>query len=192
VLNINGRDYSNVLLTQRSNIGTQTSVGGNIFASVPVSSKLNLRSNILLVNRTNASPGLATVTGFAYRVNLNATYQFGHDLTAEAFGNYNSSQKNIQGTRPYFMFYNFAVRKQFLNKKASIGLLASNPFNKYVNMRSNTFGSGFDQINLRQVPVQSFGITLSYKFGKLEFAKDKDKEKGDKEDNNMPAPEGGR
>jgi ferric enterobactin receptor len=192
VLNINGRDYSNVLLTQRSNIGTQTSVGGNIFASVPVSSKLNLRSNILLVNRTNASPGLATVTGFAYRVNLNATYQFGHDLTAEAFGNYNSSQKNIQGTRPYFMFYNFAVRKQFLNKKASVGLLASNPFNKYVNMRSNTFGSGFDQINLRQVPVQSFGITLSYKFGKLEFAKDKDKEKGDKEDNNMPAPEGGR
>jgi ferric enterobactin receptor len=192
VLNINGRDYSNVLLTQRSNIGTQTSVGGNIFASVPVSSKLNLRSNILLVNRTNASLGLATVTGFAYRVNLNATYQFGHDLTAEAFGNYNSSQKNIQGTRPYFMFYNFAVRKQFLNKKASVGLLASNPFNKYVNMRSNTFGSGFDQINLRQVPVQSFGITLSYKFGKLEFAKDKDKEKGDKEDNNMPAPEGGR
>jgi ferric enterobactin receptor len=191
LLNINGRDYPNVLLTQRSNIGTQTSVGGNIFASVPVSSKLNLRSNILLVNRTNESPGLATVTGFAYRLNLNATYQFGHDLTAEAFGNYNSSQKNLQGTRPYFLFYNFAVRKQFLNKKASLGLLASNPFNKYVNMRSNTFGPGFNQINLRQVPVQSFGITLSYKFGKLEFAKDK--EKGDKEDNNMPVPpEGGR
>jgi ferric enterobactin receptor len=191
LLNINGTDYPNVLLTQRSNIGTQTNVGGNIFASVPVSSKLNLRSNVLLVNRTNASPGLATVTGFAYRLNLNATYQFGHDLTAEAFGNYNSSQKNIQGTRPYFMFYNFAVRKQFLNKKASVGLLASNPFNKYVNMRSNTFGPGFDQINFRQVPVQSFGITLSYKFGKLEFAKEK--EKGDKEDNNIPAPpEGGR
>jgi ferric enterobactin receptor len=191
LLNINGRDYPNVLLTQRSNIGTQTSVGGNIFASVPVSSKLNLRSNVLLVNRTNESPGLATVTGFAYRLNLNATYQFGHDLTAEAFGNYNSSQKNLQGTRPYFLFYNFAVRKQFLNKKASLGLLASNPFNKYVNMRSNTFGPGFNQINLRQVPVQSFGITLSYKFGKLEFAKDK--EKGDKEDNNMPVPpEGGR
>jgi hypothetical protein len=143
-----------------------------------------------LVNRTNASPGLATVTGFAYRLNLNATYQFGHDLTAEAFGNYNSSQKNIQGTRPYFIFYNFAVRKQFLNKKASFGLLAANPFNKYVNMHSNTFGPGFDQINIRQVPVQSFGITFSYKFGKLEFAKDK--EKGDKEDNNIPAPEGGR
>jgi ferric enterobactin receptor len=191
LLNINGRDYPNVLLTQRSNIGTQTSVGGNIFASVPVSSKLNLRSNVLLVNRTNESPGLATVTGFAYRLNLNATYQFGHDLTAEAFGNYNSSQKNLQGTRPYFLFYNFAVRKQFLNKKASLGLLASNPFNKYVNMRSNTFGPGFNQINLRQVPVQSFGITLSYKFGKLEFAKDK--EKGDKEDNNTPVPpEGGR
>jgi ferric enterobactin receptor len=191
LLNINGRDYPNVLLTQRSNIGTQTSIGGNIFASVPVTSKLNLRTNAFLVSRTNDNPGIARVTGLGYRVNLNATYQFGHDLTAEAFGNYNSSQKNLQGTRPYFIFYNFAVRKQFFNKKASLGLLAANPFNKYVNMRSNTFGPGFDQINLRQVPVQSFGITLSYKFGKLEFAKEKEKDDRNKEDNNMP-PEGGR
>lgn len=191
LLTINGRDYPNVLLNQRTNIGTQTSIGGNIFASVPVSKKLNLRSNIFLASRTNDNPGIARVTGFGYRVNLNATYQFGHDLTAEAFGNYNSSQKNIQGTRPYFFFYNFAVRKQFLNKKASLGLVTSNPFNKYVNQTSTTFGPGFNQVNLRQVSVQSFGITFSYKFGKLEFSKDKDK--NDKEDNNtVPPAEGGR
>ena len=34
----------------------------------------------------------------------------------------------------------------------------------------------FNQTNGRRVPYQSFGLTLSYKFGKLEF-KEKEKEK---------------
>jgi ferric enterobactin receptor len=188
-LTINGRDYPNVLLTQRSNIGTQDSYGGNIFASVPVTSKFNLRSNIFLVSRTNTNPGIAKVTGFGYRLNLNATYQFGHDLTAEAFGNYNSSQRFLQGTRPKFFFYNFAVRKQFMDKKASIGLTATNPFALYVNQRSTTTGPTFNQFNLRQLPFRSYGITLSYKFGKLEFSKNK--EEKEKEDNIAPAQQEG-
>ncbi|MBD1392682.1 outer membrane beta-barrel family protein [Mucilaginibacter glaciei] len=190
ILNINGRDYTNVLLTQRANIGTQTTVGANIFGSVPVTEKLNLRTNMFLASRTNTNPGFASVTGVGYRVNLNATYQFGNNLAAEGFVNYNSSQKNLQGTRPHFLFYNFAVRKQFLNKKASFGLVAANPFNKYVNQQQTTFGNGFNQVSLRQVPVQSFGITFSYKFGKLEFEKDKkDKDKGD--DTNGSSPDAG-
>lgn len=180
VLNVNGTNYTNVTLTQRFNIGSQTGVGANIFGSVPLTKKLNLRSNIQIGERTNSTPGLATVSGFAYRVNSNVSYQFANNLTAEVFGNYNSSQKNIQSTRPSFYFYNLAVRKQFLNKNASIGLTAANPFSPYVNQKLTTFGSNFDQTNLRQVPFRSFGITLSYKFGKLEF------KKNPKEDNDLP------
>jgi ferric enterobactin receptor len=187
-LNINGREYPNVLLNQRSNIGTQTTVGANLFASVPVTKKLNLRTNMFFASRNNTNPGISKVTGLAYRINLNASYQFGNDLTAEAFANYNSSQKNLQGTRPYFFFYNLAIRKQFMNKKASLGLQAANPFTHYVTQRATTFGTGFNQVSIRQVPLQSFGITLSYKFGKLEFSKEKEK---DREDNNMPAQDAG-
>ena len=187
VLTINGREYNKVLLTQRSNIGTQTSIGGNIFASVPVTDKFNLRTNIFLISRNNNNPGVANVTGFGYRLNLNASYQFPSNIMAEAFGNYNSSQRFLQGTRPQFFFYNFAVRKQFMNKNASIGLQATNPFGLYVNQRSVTEGATFNQTNLRQLPFRSFGITLSYKFGKLEFKKGKE----DKEDNNIPVPQDG-
>jgi ferric enterobactin receptor len=185
VYSVNGTDYSDVTLTQRFNIGSQTAVGLNIFGSAPVTSQLNLRSNIQLGERTNSTPGLASVTGFAYRVNLNATYQFPNDFTAEVFGNYNSSQKNIQGLRPSFAFYNMAVRKQFWNKKASLGLTAANPFNQYVNQRATLFGTGFNQTNLRQVPFRSFGITLSYKLGKLEFKKE---EKDDNKENTPQQP----
>nr|WP_294941854.1 TonB-dependent receptor [uncultured Mucilaginibacter sp.] len=188
-LDISGRKYPDVLLNQRSNIGTQTTIGANLFGSVPIG-RLNLRSNMFFASRTNTNPGISKVTGLAYRINLNASYQFAHNLTAEAFANYNSSQKNLQGTRPYFFFYNFAIRKQFMNKKASLGLQAANPFTHYVTQRSTTFGTGFSQVSIRQVPLQSFGITLSYKFGKLEFSKDKEKDRED--NNNMPQGDGGR
>ncbi|WP_293308277.1 outer membrane beta-barrel family protein, partial [Pedobacter sp. UBA5917] len=188
VLMINGIDYAAVSLTQRFNLGTQTSIGASLFASVPVTEKLNLRTNIQAGNRNNVSPGLASVSAFAYRANLNASYEFGNNLLAEVFGNYNSSQKNLRSTRPSVFNYSLALRKQFLNKNASIGLTAANPFNKYITQKQTSFGPNFDQTNLRLVPVQSFGITLSYKFGKLQFKKDA------KEDNSPQLPDvgGGR
>jgi ferric enterobactin receptor len=166
---VNGAQYSDVTLTQRYNIGSQSFAGVNLFGSVSVTPALSLRSNINAGERNNQSPGLGSVTGFVFRGNLNATYKFGHDLIAEVFGNYNSSQKTIQGTRPAFAFYTMAMRKEFFHKKASLGITATNPFNKYVNQRSILYGTNFYQSGLRQVPYQSFGITLSYKFGKLEF-----------------------
>ena len=177
-LKVNGTTYSNVSLTQRANIGTETTDGLSLFASLPITKQFNLRSNMNFSDRITTNPGNPTVSGFIYRINLNATYEFGNDLTAEIFGNYNSSQRTIQGTRPIFAFYNVAVRKQLMKKKFSIGLTATDPFNKYINQTSTTSGSNFYQTNLREVPFRSFGITLSYKFGKLEFKKEK------KDDNN--------
>ncbi|MDB5134514.1 MAG: Ferric enterobactin receptor precursor [Mucilaginibacter sp.] len=186
-LNIGGTQYTNVYLNQRANIGTETTEGLSLFGSVPITSKLNLRSNMMFADRITTNPGNPSVSGFTYRINLNATYQFAHDLTAEVFGNYNSSQRTIQGTRPVFAFYNLAVRKQLWNKKASIGLTAADPFSPYISQKSTTVGANFDQSNLREVPFRSFGITLSYKFGKLEFKKDKEKE----DNNDTPAPDSG-
>jgi ferric enterobactin receptor len=172
LLTVNGTGYSAVSLTQRLNLGTQTSIGASLFASVPITEKLNLRTNIQAGNRNNVSPGLASVSAFAYRANLNASYEFGGNLLAEAFGNYNSSQKNLRSTRPSVFNYSLALRKQFLNKNASIGITAVNPFNKDITQKQTSFGPNFNQTNLRLVPVQSFGLTLSYKFGKLQFKKD--------------------
>ncbi len=187
-LTIGGTKYNNVYLNQRYNIGTETTEGVSLFGSVPLTSQLNLRSNMMFGDRITNNPGSPQVSGFMYRINLNASYEFGNDFTGEIFGNYNSSQRNIQGTRPAFWFYNLAVRKQFMAKKVSIGLTATNPFNEYVNFKSTTSGSSFYSINSRQVPFRSFGITLYYKFGKLEFKKDKEK---DDNNNDVPADTGG-
>ncbi|HEY4194923.1 MAG TPA: TonB-dependent receptor [Mucilaginibacter sp.] len=183
-LRVGNSVYSNVFLNQRYNIGTQTTEGISFFGSVPVTSKLNLRSNMMLSNQITTNPGNPTVNGLYYRVNLNATYQFPHDLTVELFGNYSSSRRTIQGTRPSFAFYNLALRKQILNKKLSIGLTASDPFNNYINQTTVTNGTNFSQTSLREVPFRSFGITLNYRFGKLDFKKNEDKDDRDNDNNN--------
>ncbi|MFI5138752.1 MAG: TonB-dependent receptor domain-containing protein [Sphingobacteriales bacterium] len=175
VLNVGGVTYHNVALTQSYNIGKETTEGINLFGSVPAG-KFTFRSNMFFADRITDNPGSPQVQGFMYRINLNTSYEFVKDLAAEFFINYRSSQRTIQGTNPAFLFYNFAVRKQFMNKKASIGLTAANPFNQYVNVNSTTYGANFNQSSLRQIPLRSFGISLMYKFGKMEFKKERDQQ----------------
>jgi ferric enterobactin receptor len=175
-LTIGGVTYHNVALTQSYNLGREATEGINLFASLPATDKLSLRSNMFFADRISTNPGFPQVSGFMYRINLNTSYEFAKDLAAEFFINYRSSQRGIQGTNPAFLFYNFAVRKQFMNKKASIGLTAANPFNQYVNVNQTTYVSNFNQYSLREIPLRSFGISLMYKFGKLEFKKDKEQD----------------
>jgi len=164
--------YTNVSYTSRINTGGEDRIGSNIYASVPLGSKFTLRSNVLISSRSivfNYKGTNQNTKGMEYRVNLNAAYQFPKDLSAEVFGNYNSPKVGIQGTNASFLYYTLALRKQFLNKKASIGLSATDPFYKYINQNITIIQAGNRQYTLRQVPYRSVGITFSYKFGNLKF-----------------------
>jgi len=180
-LTIGGTTYKNVLLTKSYNLGRETDEGINLYGSLPVG-KLTFRTNMFFADRISSTPGLAQQSGIIYRINLNTSYEFVKDLAAEFFINYRSSQQGIQGTSPAFYFYNFAVRKQFMNKKLSLGLTAANFLHQYIDVRSTTFGPGFTSSSLREIPLRSFGISLMYKFGKLEFKKEREPQ-----DNNAPA-----
>ena len=48
----------------------------------------------------------------------------------------------------------------------------------------------FSTTSTRQIPLQSFGVSFTYKFGKLEFKKDKGNQ--DNNDNAVPGDTGGR
>ncbi len=186
-LRIGNTVYTNGYLNKSANIGQEVDEGVNLYGSLPVGGKLSFRSNMFFADRITTNPGSPQVSGFIYRINLNTAYEFTKDLAAEFFINYRSSQRTIQGTNPAFYFYDIAVRKQFMNKKLSLGLTATNLFNKYINFNSTASGPNFYQTSLRQVPRQSFGINLNYKFGKLEFKKEREKQ-----DNNIPDEGGGK
>ncbi|HWB92493.1 MAG TPA: outer membrane beta-barrel protein [Puia sp.] len=170
--------YDDVSVSTPMNVGSETNIGGNIYGSVPLSKKLNIRSDISIFDRyiTTGALGGSAVNSFNYRINLNASYQVSSTFIMEFFGNFNSARNEIQGRYPSFVSYNFAMRKQFWNKKASIAFTATNPFNFYVEQRTEVAGANFTLNSLRRVPYQSFGLNFTYKFGHLEFKKEKKEE----------------
>ncbi|HZJ60717.1 MAG TPA: TonB-dependent receptor [Chitinophagaceae bacterium] len=168
--------YTNVAVTTRENIGIEKNIGTNIFCDLHFNSKLNIRSNLFFFYRhtINQVDKGYNSNSTNYRFNMNASYQFNNNLAAEAFGNFNSVRHEAQGTYPSFTSYSMAVRKQLWNKKASIALTANNIFSKYINQEVNLFGPGFVTTSVRKVPFRSIGVNFTWKFGKLEFKKEKE------------------
>lgn len=168
--------YVNVSVTNRQNIGIEYNSGLSVSGSVPVTSQLNLRGNLMVTQKrvVNDLLGGSVTNGTNWRFNLNATYQLPKDLILEGFGNYSSAINTIQGKRPQQLTYNFAFRKQFYHKNASIGLTATNPFTKYISQVTTIRTANYISTNTVLIPYRSFGISLTYKFGKLEFKKGKE------------------
>jgi outer membrane receptor protein involved in Fe transport len=173
--------YNNVSVSTNQNIGSEYNSGINLSGSFPITSKLNVRGNLMVTHRYIVSSVTGNEsTGLRTRFNMNATYQLPKDLVLEVFGFYSSAFKNIQGRNPQFFIYNFAFRKLFLDKKASIGFTATNPFNKYIKQVTTVSTDSYTSSTLRQLQLRSFGISFSYKFGKMEFSKNnKNKEEDD-------------
>ena len=179
--------YTDVTVTMRQNISKEQRYGLNLYGSFNLVQGLNLRANISMYDRyveninAGTTGGTASMNSFEYRINLNVSYQLPWNLAVEFFGNFNSPRTTVQGKVPSFTTYSLAVRKQFFDKKFSIALTATNPFNEYINQKTQLAGDNFTMNSLRQLPYRSFGINLTYKFGKLQFKPEKEEERGDQQ-----------
>jgi outer membrane receptor protein involved in Fe transport len=176
--------YKNVSVTSWTNIGYEVRSGVVLSVSIPIKDRWNIRLNTFISNRRiiNELAGGTVTNGLDGRVNLNLTYQLPHNLIMEAFVNYNSPINNIQGKTPQYFSYNYALRKQFLDKKLSFGFTTTNPFNQYVKQVITTTTTDYVSTAIRYMPLRSFGISLQYKFGKLQFKKE------EKDKDNLPSP----
>jgi len=175
---INDSIYRNVSVTTNENIGTEYATGLNLFSSIPVTSKLSLRGNMMLFHnyvRVEQSEDLIS-TGFRFRGNLNATWQLPRKLVVEAFGFYRSGGKDIQGKEPHFYIYNFAFRKLLWGGNGSFGLTATNVFSRDIKQVSTTATGNSASKSVRMLPFRSFGVSFTYKFGKMQ---QKNQDRGD-------------
>ena len=178
IFKIGDSTYTNVAISRRENIGREDNFGLNLFASIPILQKINIRTNISCFQRyieTGMSSG-GNIHGFNYRANINISYQIFKMMIIELLGNFNSPRINAQGKMPAFTTYNFAFRIQLFHNHGSIAITATNFFSKYVNQKTELTGQNFTLANTRQLPYRSFGFNFTYKFGKMEFKKEKEME----------------
>ena len=171
--------YTNVAVSTRQNIGTENNMGINAYVDLHIDDKLSIRSNLAFFRRHTINvidPGY-NYNSFNYRINMNASYQFSKTLAGEFFGNFNSPRHEAQGKYPSFTSYSMAIRKQIWNKKGSLALSAINPFSKYVNQTTEVFGPNFTVNSTRKIPFRQVSLNFTWKFGRLEFKKDKEENK---------------
>jgi ferric enterobactin receptor len=158
--------YTNVNVTSRANIASEDRWGLVLGGSLVPFPKFTVRPAVQLYERiTNSIYSIPQrITGFEYRWNINANYQFAKGLIVEGFGSYRSGIK-FQGRTADFLTYTFALRQQLWGGKGSIGFVAVNAFANYLTQHSVVEGVGFHTDNLLEIPYRSFGINFLYKFG---------------------------
>lgn len=166
------------------NAATNNSIGASFFGSVNPIKILTFRTSIN-VYTYNPTPDdiyqqYFTHTGVhvQYNIFLSASVNLPSGFIAETFAVENSSRRTLQGTSPSFSIFGAGVRKQFMQKKASIGINTLEPFNKYKHFDSSISSPGFSQSSTFAFPFRSVGLTFSYSFGKLTFSNPNEKKKG--------------
>lgn len=177
-LYINGPDSIPATLTTYENIGHLNSWGSSFYGSINPIKILTIRGSID-ASTFHPNPSLQyagqqlsvdNATHIQYNAFLSASVTLKSGFIAEAFAVDRSRQYTLQGYNPGFYYYALGVRKQFDNKKASLGINMVNPFSYYENFNQNLKSPTLTQTSYTQFPFRSFGITFSYSFGKTTFS----------------------
>jgi outer membrane receptor protein involved in Fe transport len=190
------RDTIHGTRTTYTNIGQNNSIGASFFGSVNPFKMLTIRTSINVFTYNPDPSGIfagqssATGTYFQYSAFLSGSLTFKSGIIAEVFGFDNSPRRTIQGTNPAFGIYALGIRKQFDNKRASIGFNTVDPFSKYKDFNQNIRSSTFVQTSSTAFPFRSFGLTFSYSFGKVSFSNPQEKKKGVNNDDQKQGDQG--
>ena len=184
-------------LTSYANIGVNNSWGASFFGSINPIKILTIRGSINAYTYDPTATGefasqqTRTGTSLSYNAFLSASLTLNGGFIAEVFAVENSRRYTIQGSNPSFSIFGAGVRKQFMEKRASIGINTLEPFNKYKHFNSTLTSPQFVQNSTFAFPFRSVGLTFSYSFGKLTFSNPNEKKKGVNNDDLKQGDQGG-
>ena len=166
--------YNRVIKTSYANIGREDAIGLNLFTNVTLFSKLQLGGgvDVFHVNLTNnvADPTLrASNSGWVVSGRLFSTLTLKSGWAVQAFGGMRGKQVQLQGYQGTFAFYNLGVRKEFNEKRGTIGLAAENFLNFPFRVNSQFQSPVLTQVSQTSFYNAGFRVNFSYRIGKLSF-----------------------
>jgi outer membrane receptor protein involved in Fe transport len=124
-----------------------------------------------------------TNSNYSWTAKLNTTMTLFKNLFLQLTGNYRAPMATIQGSMNAMYFADIALKKDILNKKASISLRLSDIFNtQKFDMQSS--GTNFDLHNIRKRDSRTLYLGFTYKLNSTAKTKDKYKSYDNNEDMN--------
>ncbi len=169
VRDILGKD---TIRTTYQNIGNEDAYGMNIFTGINISSKFTLNGGIDIYYAVlkNNVPNLlykASNEGWVAGYRMSGTYNLTKTLGVQLFGFYRGRQVQLQGYQGGFGIYSLSLKKDFANKKGSIGFGAENFFTSSFYIRNELKSPVIDQKSTTILHTMNFKINFSYRIGKL-------------------------
>ncbi|MCE7060598.1 TonB-dependent receptor domain-containing protein [Dyadobacter sp. CY343] len=163
------------IVTTYENIGKQHAYGTNIFANIAATSKINFGVFLNAFYTKLAGQTLGqdrktielTNTGFNVSGGVFSQATFKNGWGAQAFGFMQGNQVQLQGMQGGFGFYTVGVKKEFNNKKGSVGLAAENFLSKRFKMHTELNSIQFNQVSDIYMYNRGVRLTFTYKIGKM-------------------------
>ena len=166
--------------TTSMNIGVENAYGMNININMNLSNKLMIGgggdlSYMVLKNNVPDPLMNASNKGLQSNFRIFGNYNIGNGWGAQLFSFYRPNQILLQGTQGGFGIYSLSLKKDFKNKKGSIGFGAENFLTNGMTIRSETKTPLITQESTNVLRNMNFKVNLSYRFGKMSFTPTKKK-----------------
>jgi hypothetical protein len=160
-----------VTTTTFQNLGSNKTLGLNLNTNLSPVKNLNISINAQLTHlwlKGNYNGSDYSNDGFGGNVFFNIGYKTKSGYRMAFNGGYFYGDVTLQGRNGDFMYNSYVLGKDFLkNNKATISLVANNPYSKYFHQDSYTNTVNYYQSSYFKGPYQSFAVRLNYRFGKL-------------------------
>jgi outer membrane receptor protein involved in Fe transport len=161
---------NDVTTTTFANVGKNKTLGLDVNLNYPLSKKLNVNVNAEILRiwlKGTYNGQFYTNSGQQGHVFTNSSYKFDSGYRIGLNIGYDSRYVLLQGTDNWYFGYGTNVSKEFLDKKLTVSLNIQSPFKKFNKLDFYTKTPDFQTYSYNYNYFRSFGINLSYKFGKL-------------------------
>jgi hypothetical protein len=167
----NNSNDPDTIKTEYKNIGYENAYGVNIFANVNIG-KLTLNGGgdvyySSLSNNNDYWLYKAENEGWVASGRLFGSYNLDKGWGFQFFSFVRGNQVQLQGTQGGMYMYGLSIRKEFNEKRGSIGLGAENFINRSLTIKSTTESPAISQDNIRVMNNFNVRINFSYRIGKM-------------------------
>ena len=167
------------VVTRVQNVGKEYNYGTNLFATINITPRWSLNTNIDIMYRYISGVALdlsgqsitLTNTGVRMGGRFDTQVQFDKGWAVQANFGYRGRDVQLQGYRIGFAQYSLGARKAFTNKRGSIGLAAENFLTNGMRFTSVLNSAQFNQDFRQYIYNSSIRLTFSYKIGNLNGAR---------------------
>lgn len=161
------------IFTNYQNIGQESAYGLSVFANV-TAGKLSLNGGgdfyyAVLNNNVPDPIYRASNEGLVYSGRLFGNYTMKKGWGLQFFSFYRGREVQLQGFRGGFGVYSLGLRKEFANKKGSVGFGAENFFTPVFKIRNETTSPIISQKGVNELRNMGFRVNISYRIGKMSF-----------------------